>query len=118
MKKFLSYVLLMFSLAFAGTTASAENYYQGGWYTDNNIGRSEILYLGDNTTDSYRRFGGTRSWCYAPGESYQTMRNIIGNEDTQITWWIDADCGSVARVCVENSYGQMGCSSYRDYGWQ
>lgn len=107
---------LLAAVALAGTT-TASFAYEGGWYYDNNPRGSEVLVLGDNTDDTYRGFSGTELYCAQPGASYATMRRVIGREYDQITWWIDADCGSVVRVCVENSYGEWACSSYFDEGW-
>ena len=111
MKKLLALVLFLFS-------SGAVNAYEGGWDTSyyDEVGR-ELLILGDNTDDTYRGFSGTRQYCGAPGTGYANMRNIINAEYDQITWWIDADCGSIVHVCVENSHGDWGCSSYIDRGW-
>lgn len=113
MKKFFT----MFLLALM-TQASVAYAYEGGWDTSmyDEYGR-ELLLLGDNTDNSYRALSGTRSYCARPGLGYASMRRIVNREYHQITWWVEADCGSVIRVCVENSYGQWGCSSYLDRGW-
>ncbi len=115
MKKILTSLAAVLLVAASATAASAA--YQGGWYTDNNVGGSEILYLGDNSDDTYRGFSGTGHFCVRRGASYATMRRIITSEPDQITWWIDAECGNYSRVCVRNSYGRSACSTYYDHGW-
>lgn len=106
-------------LAMSVASASA---FEGGWYTDDNLGGSEVLYLGDNSDDSYFHLSGASGYCGRPGASYAKMRSIIGNEYDQITWWIDQECSGggidYVRVCVENSYGQSACSTYREIGWE
>lgn len=105
-------------------TATPAFAYEGGWYTDNNLGGSEVLYLGDNSNDTYLLLRGASGYCGSPGASYAKMRRIIGNEYDQITWWIDQTCNdnrtgiAYARVCVENYLGQSACSTYRYVGWE
>ncbi len=108
-------IALALAIAFSASAASA---YEGGWYFDNNPGGTEILDLGDNTDDSYLRLYGTRGWCGSPGTSYANMRaTISSNYPYQVEWWIDADCGNAARVCVVGDRGQTACSTYRIDGW-
>lgn len=92
--------------------------YEGGWYYDNNAGGREILYLGDNSDDTYRGFSGTAASCGPKGAPYARIRSIIGREYHQINWWISHQCdGTYARVCVQNSYGERACSTCIDLGW-
>ncbi len=111
MKSFLTAFMVL-------ATAGAACAYEGGWDTTqyDEWGR-ELLILGDNSDDTYQGFSGTRNYCGRRGTSYSNMRAIVNAEYDQITWWIDADCGQVVRVCVQNSYGDVGCSSYLDRGW-
>lgn len=94
--------------------------YEGGWEYDNNAGGSEILLLGDNSDGSHRMLGGTAAACGAYGASYASMRSTIsgGGTNNDVSWWVDADCGDIVRVCVQNVNGRQRCSTYRDFGWQ
>ena len=115
MKKFMTMAVAAIAMVASAGVAEA---YQGGWYVDNNRGGSEILYLGDNSDDTYRSLRGTSRYCGRRGASYATMRRVLGNEYDQITWWEDHVCNDgYVRVCVQNSYGQRACSTYEDYGW-
>ncbi len=103
--------------------ASANETYEGGWYTDNNLGGSEVLYLGDNSDDTYLHLSGASGYCGQPGASYARMRSVIGHEYDQITWSINQVCSDdygndFARICVQNSYGDSACSTYREVGWE
>lgn len=100
-------------------TATVASAYTGGWNTEyvDGYGR-EVLFLGDNSDGSYRELIGTREWCRQSGSSYATMRSVVEQEYDQISWWVDADCGDVVRICVRNSYGRGACSSYLDGGWR
>lgn len=119
MKHFVFTALLASAAALLTPTTVSAQTYIGGWDTRfvDGYGR-EVLYLGDSSDSSWRRLVGTRSWCAARGAGYAQMRRIVEDEYDQILWWIDADCGSVVRVCVQNSYGARGCSSYLDGGWE
>lgn len=98
--------------------ASPAGAYEGGWYVDNNAGGREILYLGDNSDNTYRVLRGTGRYCVYPGASYAKMRGVLGNEHNQISWWVTNSCDDgYVRVCVENSRGQSACSTYIDAGW-
>lgn len=68
--------------------------------------------LGDSSDDTYTGFEGTRGFCAARGDSYAYMRRVVSAAQEEVYWWVDADCGRVVRICVENVYGDGGCSSY------
>ena len=96
--------------------------YVGDWSYDNNPGGLEILSLGDNTDGSFIHLRGTNLYCVKPGVPYATIRNLLvsnGTDGQQVTWWIDHECnnGDYDRICVENSLGQVGCSTYWVDGW-
>ncbi len=106
------------AIAMLAVSVSATQAFEGGWYFDNNAGGWEVLSLGDNSDDTYLHLSGYTGWCGSRGASYAKMRRVIGsNAGDQIHWWIDADCGSTARVCVENAQGSWACSTYRVEGW-
>lgn len=113
--KLKSVLAAVVTLALSATTASA---YVGDWYYDDNRGGSEYVELGDNDSGSYLVLRGYSGRCGPRGDSYATMRNTIGsNYPYQVGWWIDYDCGSTVRVCVEGDRGQIACSTYRNGGW-
>lgn len=107
------------ALAFAGSAGIASaGYYEGGWYVRNNPGGREILYLGDNSDNTYRALRGTSRYCVRPGASYARIRQVLNNEYDQIGWWEDEICrDGYVRICVQNSRGQSACSTYEDNGW-
>lgn len=114
MRKVLIRAMAAVSL-FAAAPAMA---YEGGWYVNNNPGGSEILYLGDNSDNTYRALRGTSRYCVQRGVSYARMRRVLGNEYNQISWWESHTCNDgYVRICVENSRGQTACSTYYDAGW-
>lgn len=106
-------------LASAVLVVPAAQAFTGGWEYDDNPGGFEILYLGDNSDDTYRRLSGTKMYCGSPGVPYARIRNVIDrNYPHQINWWVSNECdGGYIRVCVENRLGESACSTYVDGGW-
>jgi hypothetical protein len=118
--KFLKHVGLIALAAAAMLTVSAGGAfaYYGGWHFDNNAGGWEILSLGDSDDGTYLHLEGDAGRCGTKGASYAKMRSILNNNDGDyIDWWIDADCGDLVRICLENKYGQSACSTYWYVGW-
>ena len=114
MNKFLGMMTTVVALT-AATTASAD--YYGGWLYDDNPGGREITILGNGNGYGLYLTGYTGA-CGPRGASYATMRNVMSETGGGwISWWIDQDCGSTVRVCVQNDWGQWACSSYYDHGW-
>lgn len=119
MKRFVSFIgaacLLVLSLA---VPAQA---FEGDWYFDNNPGGREILALGDFTDNSFLLLRGSPRYCGVPGDSYAHMRNVLvrnGTNGQMIYWWIADSCrDGYVRVCIENRYNEVGCSTYIDGGW-
>jgi hypothetical protein len=84
----------------------------GSGYVDDNPGGWEILML--NNGNKWYQFGGTTYFCGSPGLRYQTMRRVLYDRGSNqgIEWWVDASCGNYKRVCLRNTGGEVGCSTY------
>lgn len=113
MKK--SIVSALAALALAGS-AGAASAYEGGWFFRDNPGGYEILYLGDSDDNTFLYLRGTELRCGPSGASYARMRQVIGSNRDQVSWWIDRDCGDYVRVCVTGRQGRA-CSTYENWGW-
>lgn len=88
-----------------GMTPALADYYEGGWYVRNNPGGREILYLGDNSDNTYRSLRGTARYCGSPGNSYAQMRRVMGNEYDQLSWWDTNNCTVVTCVSASPTTG-------------
>lgn len=106
------------AVAMLAVSAGAAFAYYGGWYYNDVPGEWEDLRLGDNSDGLYLHLSGTRDWCVKRGVPYSKVRNLLSRNDTEITWWVDADCGSIARICVQADWGEVACSSYWVDGWR
>lgn len=101
-------------------TSSAQAY-SGDWAFKTNDGDRESLYLGDASDGTVIHLRGTRNFCGLPGDKYDWVRTVLVNNGTsgqRITWWITHKCDGYIRVCLENRFSQIACSSYLNFGWQ
>lgn len=100
-------------------SAAGSSAFEGGWYVDDNPLGREILYLGDNSDNTYRKLRGTLRFCGKRGHSYATVRGVMmRNGNAQLTWWVVDKCDDgYVRVCMENRYSERACSTYIDQGW-
>lgn len=105
------------AMSIVGGIVGSASAYEGGWAVRNNPGGREILYLGDNSDNSFRSLRGTGRYCGDTGSSYATMRRVLNGVDDQVTWWEDYTCDDgYVRVCVTNNR-RSACSTYIDQGW-
>ncbi len=108
---------LLAALALVGTT-TASFAYVGDWAYDDNRGGSEYVYLNDYDSGLNVEFYGVEGWCGRRGASYATMRSTLSsNGNSAAGWWVDYDCGSTQRICVEGGNGNTACSTYGVYEW-
>lgn len=118
--RLLLFLALIMSM-FWGAAAQAQTY-NGGWvYREQTRYSAEEFWLGDGN-DYGLHMRGTERFCAVRGDSYAHMRSVLqgtrGSGNEFITWWIDRQCSDgYVRVCMRNSRGRQGCSTYADYGW-
>jgi hypothetical protein len=119
MKVLFSILLIVATLLAPAVQAQT---YSGGWvYREQSRHASEELWLGDGN-DYGLHMRGTERFCGQPGDRYAYMRQVLhgtrGYNPDFITWWIDRQCSDgYVRVCIRNPRGQMGCSTYANFGW-
>jgi hypothetical protein len=120
-KFFTALTVTAFALFATMQTALASSVYEGQSFYgewDTSYERQGDIDLGDGS-GWYLDLRSTPLYCVQRGSSYSTMnRYIRSNYPENVSWFVDEVCSDgYVRICVYASWGDVACSTYREFGW-